>query len=49
MEQNLLKNIYEALGSTVFVYKGKRCFVSKNEETGEYKLFNQFADRKPVD
>lgn len=38
MEQNLLKNIYEAFGSLRFEYKGKRCFVSYNEETDEYKL-----------
>ena len=42
MNQQMLKNIYEALGSLSFIYKGRVMFVSKNEETGEYKLFNKY-------
>lgn len=42
MNQQLLKNIYEALGSLRFIYHGRRMFVSRNEETGEYKMFADY-------
>lgn len=42
MNQQMLKNIYEALGSLRFIYHGRRMFVSLNEESGEYKLLADY-------
>lgn len=42
MNQYLLKNIYDALGSTLFRYNGQIVFVSYDDETGEYRLVNKY-------
>jgi predicted small secreted protein len=38
MNQQLLKNIYDAFGEMTFVYRGRIMFVAKDEATGQYEL-----------
>lgn len=38
MTQEMLRNIYEALGSMRFKYHGKMMYVLQDNATGEYEL-----------